>query len=80
MKFVFTNDTGRNISIHPGTELHGVRCDKTNIKPGEQVEFHLPKRTYPWVKMWDHDKYGLSILVSTEKISGGKHPDEKMSQ
>lgn len=80
MKFVFMNDTGQNIGIHPGTEHHGVRCDKTSIKPGEQVEFWLPDGTYPWVKMWDHGRNGLWILVSTERLSGGEYSNEEMSQ
>ncbi len=26
MKFVYYNDTGRDIKIHPATELSGVTC------------------------------------------------------
>jgi hypothetical protein len=69
MKFVYYNDTGRVVSIHPATVTHGCTVDQTSIKPLEEREFILPENTYPWVKMWDYgEKYGLSILVSPRKL------------
>ncbi|MFD1447947.1 hypothetical protein [Oceanobacillus profundus] len=68
MKFIYCNDTGREVSIHPATESHGVECDMATIKPLEERTFHLPENTYPWVKMWDYgEKHGLSLLVSAPK-------------
>lgn len=67
MKFKFYNDTGRLISIHPGTEISGIKCDMDNIKPFEIRTFLLPTGTYPWVKLWDYgEERGLSILVSAQ--------------
>ncbi|QHE50873.1 MULTISPECIES: hypothetical protein [Pontibacillus] len=68
MKFKYYNDTGRNVSIHPGTKINGTMCSMEHIKPQEERTFHLPENTYPWVKMWDNGKdEGLSILVSPQK-------------
>lgn len=68
LKFVYYNDTGRNISIHAGTESSGIICDMGIIKPLEARVFTLPSQTYPWVKMWDHGgNNGLCILVSAQK-------------
>ena len=68
LKFVYYNDTGREVSIHPATEIHGTKCDMSPIKPLEMRTFNLPENTYPWVKMWDYgEKHGLSILVSPER-------------
>lgn len=68
MKFVYFNDTGRKVSIHPATEMDGVKCDMETIEPLEERTFYLPSNTYPWVKMWDYgEKRGLSILVSARK-------------
>lgn len=68
MKFVYFNDTGRDVTIHSATKEHGTVCDMTTIKPLEERVFTLPNGTYPWVKMWDYgEKYGLSILVSPVK-------------
>jgi len=68
MKFKFFNDTGRSVSIHPGTEVSGIKCDLNVISPLEERIFYLPPKTYPWVKMWDYgEKRGLSILVSAQK-------------
>lgn len=67
MKFKFFNDTGREVSIHPATEIHGCQCDMGKIKPLETRTFILPDGTYPWLKMWDYgEKVGLSILVSPQ--------------
>lgn len=67
MKFVYFNDTRRNVSIHPATESHGTKCDTNTIKPLEQRTFYLPENTYPLVKMWDYGtERGLSILVSPQ--------------
>jgi hypothetical protein len=68
MKLKYFNDTGREISIHPGTLTSGTKCDTDIIKPLEEREFFLPEDTYPWIKMWDYGKEkGLSILVSPIK-------------
>jgi hypothetical protein len=64
-KFAYYNDTGRMVSIHPATQIHGCECDMAGIKHGEIREFILPEGTYAWVKMWDYgEKHGLQILVS----------------
>jgi hypothetical protein len=68
VKFKYYNDTRRNVSIHPATELSGVECDMNIIKPLEERTFFLPPKTYPWVKMWDYgETHGLSILVFAQK-------------
>lgn len=65
MKFKYFNDTGRIVSIHPATFIHGCKGDSNPIEPLEERLFILPENTYPWVKMWDHgEKGGLVILVS----------------
>ncbi|NUJ17490.1 hypothetical protein FKN04_12980 [Bacillus glycinifermentans] len=64
MKFVYFNDTGRDIGIHPATKIHGTVCDMEVIKPYEKRVFNLPEDTYPLVKMWDYGEIGLQILVS----------------
>lgn len=65
--FIFFNDTGKEVKIHPATEIHGCTCEMTPIKPLEERVFHLPEETVAWVKMWDYDTY-LSILVSPRMI------------
>ena len=67
MKFIYFNDTGRKVSIHPATFSHGYRGSSEAIKPLEQRVFKLPEDTFPWVKMWDYGEIGLSILVSPMK-------------
>ncbi|QUG43055.1 hypothetical protein KD050_07400 [Psychrobacillus sp. INOP01] len=68
MKFIYFNDTGREVSIHPATKEHGTKCEMTIIYPSEERTFYLPENTYPWVKMWDYgERQGLSILVSPQK-------------
>lgn len=68
MRFVFHNDTGRIVKIHPATESHGIKCDMGDIKPLEARFFYLPDKTYPFIKMWDYgEEIGLSILVSPQK-------------
>lgn len=63
-KFVFINDTGREVCIHPETIISIYNVDKSPIKPLEKRIFILPEGTYPWVKMLDYGKeIGLSILV-----------------
>jgi hypothetical protein len=67
-KFVYFNDTGRIVSIHPATLIHGCKVNGTIVLPNEEKVFELPEGTYPWVKMWDYgEKYGLSILVSPQR-------------
>jgi len=65
LKFVYYNDTGRKVSIHPATkETYKVECDTSTIQPLQERIFYLPDNTYPWVKMWDYgEKRGLSIIV-----------------
>ncbi|MDN4493071.1 hypothetical protein [Ureibacillus aquaedulcis] len=68
MKFVYYNDTGREVGIHPATKEHGTECDMSTILPLEERTFILPNNTYPWVKMWDYgEEHGLSILVSPQQ-------------
>ncbi|SOC27596.1 hypothetical protein SAMN05880501_12411 [Ureibacillus xyleni] len=68
MKFVYFNDTGREVKIHPATRVHGTECDMSIIEHLESRVFVLPEGTYPWVKMWDFGpERGLSILVSPQK-------------
>jgi hypothetical protein len=67
MKFIYFNDTGRKVSIHPATFSHGCTSSSEPIKPLEQRVFELPVGTFPWVKMWDYGEIGLSILVSPMK-------------
>lgn len=59
-KFVYFNDTQKDIRIHPATRIHGCQCDMSPIKPYEEREFILPEGTYPWLKQWDNGR----ILVS----------------
>ncbi|UQZ74818.1 hypothetical protein C2I17_09705 [Niallia circulans] len=63
MKFVFFNDTGRLVKIHPAT-FHGCITKKEPIKHLEEREFILPEGTFAWTKMWDYEEFGLSILVT----------------
>ena len=70
MKFLFSNDTGRDVSVHPATKEHGVDCDMSVIKPLESRIFNLPDNSVPWVKLWDYgETRGLNILVSSLKES-----------
>ncbi|MEK4750440.1 hypothetical protein NST77_23385 [Niallia sp. FSL W8-0177] len=61
---MYFNDTGRLVKIHPATHAHGCVVKKEPIKPLEEREFTLPEGTYAWIKMWDYEEFGLSILVS----------------
>ncbi|RFU67479.1 hypothetical protein D0469_14590 [Peribacillus saganii] len=68
MKFVYYNDTNRDVKIHPATKVHGTECDMSVIMPQEERTFYLPADTYAWVKMWDYgEKVGLKILVSPQR-------------
>lgn len=67
MKFIYFNDTGRIVNIHPATFVHGCTSSSEPIKNLEQRVFELPEGTFPWVKMWDYGEIGLSILVSPMK-------------
>jgi hypothetical protein len=68
VKVAYFNDTGRDVSIHPATEIHGTKCEMAVIKPLEERVFFLPEGTYPWMKMWDYgENQGLSILISPIK-------------
>lgn len=63
-KFVYFNDTGRIVTVHPATVKHGCICSIEPIQPLEQRVFELPEGTFAWLKMWDHGEGGLRILVS----------------
>ena len=67
IKFIYFNDTGRKVIIHPATFLHGCTGSSEPIKHLEQRLFELPAGTFPWVKMWDYGEIGLSILISPIK-------------
>lgn len=64
MKFVFFNDTGKEISIHPGSVAHN--CENNRIQHLQKAIFEVPEGCTPFVKMWDYSDYGmgLSLLVS----------------
>lgn len=65
VKFLFFNDTGRMVRIHPATFTHGCQGDKTAILPLEERLFLLPEGTYAAVKLWDYgEDIGLQLLVS----------------
>ncbi len=64
MKFIYYNDTGRIVNVHSATFIHGCTGSREPIKPLEERVFELPEGTFPWVKMWDYEELGLSILVS----------------
>lgn len=72
-KFVYFNDTKKDVSIHPATETHGVTCDMSVIKPFEEREFELPEGTYAWVKQWEN---GM-ILVSPTKNDKSDNDEPK---
>lgn len=62
-KFMFFNDTKRDVVIHPGVRIHGIRYDgDTTIKPLEVKTFYLPVDYVPLVKMWDYGT-NLSIMI-----------------
>ncbi|MBM7542730.1 hypothetical protein [Amphibacillus cookii] len=66
MKFVYYNDTGRTVTIHPATFIHGCTSNSQEvISHLEQRTFYLPEGTHPFVKMWDYGSdRGLQILIS----------------
>jgi hypothetical protein len=65
MKFIYFNDTGRLVTVHPATFIHGCKGNNEPIKPQEERLFILPANTYPLIKMWDYgQERGLQILVS----------------
>lgn len=66
-KLKFFNDTGREVNIHPATELHGCEADMSPIGPEQTRVFSFPEGTSPFVKLWDHGSKGLQLLVSPEK-------------
>lgn len=49
----------KEISIHSATEINSIKCDMCIIKPLEERSFFLPKKTFPWVKMWDYREKSL---------------------
>lgn len=62
------NDTKREVHVHPGTEVYGVKCDMEIIHPLQERTFYLPPNTYARVKMWNYgERKGISILVSAEQ-------------
>ena len=65
MKFIYFNDTGRMVTVHPATFVYGCKGEEKSIQPLEERVFILPEGTYPHVKMWDYgEEKGLQILVS----------------
>lgn len=67
MKFVYFNDTKRQVYVHPATIDSGVEVEGSGaIAPTTTKTFYLPEGTYPWVKMWDHGSY-LEIFVRAVK-------------
>jgi len=65
VKFIYFNDTGRTVFIHPATFISGCKSKESPIQSLEERTFILPDNTYPWVKMWDYgNEKGLQILVS----------------
>lgn len=64
MKFVYFNDTGKVVRIHPATFAHGCEGSSEPIQPLEEREFTLPEGTYPWFKQWRD----FTILVSPQKV------------
>lgn len=64
MILVFFNDTKRLVKIHPATNIHGCKVSKEPIRHMEERVFELPEGSFPWVKLWDNDQRGLTILVS----------------
>jgi hypothetical protein len=42
MKFIYFNDTGRKVTIHPATFSQGFSGSSEPIKPLEQRVFELP--------------------------------------
>lgn len=66
MKFVFFNDTGREITLHPATLNQGIKCNKSIIVPLEEREFILPEGTYPWTKIWGYGEI-LQLIVMARK-------------
>ncbi|RSL30676.1 hypothetical protein D7Z54_24580 [Salibacterium salarium] len=67
MKFIYFNDTGRRVAVHPATFSDGCIGSREPIQPLEQRLFELPDGTFPMVKMWDNGEIGLSILVTPMK-------------
>ena len=63
MKFEFFNDTGKSISIHPGSVPHNGEARE--IAHLQMVTFEVPDGSTPFVKMWDYSAHGrgLSLLV-----------------
>lgn len=67
MKFVFFNDTGRIVDLHPALALNNdIECDPSEIKPLEERIFIMPDGTYPWVKLWDYGSC-LQLLIQPRK-------------
>lgn len=67
-KFVFFNDTNKDISIHFATKEHGTICDMSNIKPLEEREFILPEGSYAWVKQWRNGTLLVSPKVREDRL------------
>lgn len=69
MKFVYFNDTRKQVYIHPATFDAGVWTsfdDKHVIAPLETQTFYMLEGNYPFVKMWDHGSF-FEIYVRAEK-------------
>jgi hypothetical protein len=73
-KYLFFNDTGKIISIHPETQESGIIVEKNNknyenvIYPLELVVFTAPEGKIPIMKLWD---YGFEFQVFVWAVEEG---------
>lgn len=71
-KFIYYNDTGRDVSVHPGTDDKvSFREPSLTIESGAYMEFSYPENFTPMIKMWDYGKLGLQIIVMLVEEKGG---------
>lgn len=67
-KFVFFNDTNKDISIHFATKEYGIVCDMSDIKPLEEREFILPKGSYAHIKQWRNGMIFVSAKLRDNQL------------
>jgi hypothetical protein len=79
VKISFYNDTGRLISIHPGTAM-SVKCEMQEIKPLEIRTFDLSSEASPFLKLWDYKGHGLSLLVQSLEAEKVENPDDRLTE
>lgn len=54
-KFIFFNDTGKTLSIHPGMAFRGIKWSGEDFIPNADIKiFTLPPGMVPMVKVWSH--------------------------